>query len=306
LSTATPSRSSADARPGRVLRGIAYIAGLLAGAVVSATLILVALDGHPVGLLTVPAGALVPVIVWSVWELGQRLARAALQFEVQVPHSALKHRLASALSRHRRSVAGPAVSPKVSGVQIGDKTPSGTLVVNPPAPVDFEEIFRQEFPALLRFARRSGMSNDLAEDAIQSAFLRAYSHWDKLSQREAGALRAYLYRLVSNQLVDSRRADVTRSSAFLEDPGRLDEAFGQVEGQERLTELLTIVNQLPSQERSVFMLHANDYSHREIAELLNITQGRVSQLLFDARRRLRKAITADSATPRGVLRILEE
>jgi hypothetical protein len=36
---------------------------------VGATLVLIALDGHPVGLLTVPAGATVPVVLWLGWKL---------------------------------------------------------------------------------------------------------------------------------------------------------------------------------------------------------------------------------------------
>ena len=69
MTNAVSSRPSPGARPGRLLKSIAYMAALLAGAVVGATLILIAFDGHPVGLLTVPAGATVPVILWSVWKL---------------------------------------------------------------------------------------------------------------------------------------------------------------------------------------------------------------------------------------------
>lgn len=70
MSAATSSRSPAGTGRGRLLvRGTVYAVALLAGAVVGATLILIALDGHPVGLLTIPAGAAVPVILWSMWKL---------------------------------------------------------------------------------------------------------------------------------------------------------------------------------------------------------------------------------------------
>ena len=79
LSAATSSRSSAGAGRARlVLTGIVYTVAILAGAAVVATLILVALSGHPVGLLTVPAGAVIPVILWSVWKL-PRLTHDLLQ-----------------------------------------------------------------------------------------------------------------------------------------------------------------------------------------------------------------------------------
>lgn len=70
MSVPASSRSSAGPEHGRLLfRGTVYAVALLAVAAVGVTLILVALDGHPVGLLTVPAGAVVPVILWSALKL---------------------------------------------------------------------------------------------------------------------------------------------------------------------------------------------------------------------------------------------
>jgi hypothetical protein len=63
-------RPSADPGLARLLLKIlVYTVALLAAAVLGATLILIALDGHPAGLLTVPAGAMIPVILWIGWKL---------------------------------------------------------------------------------------------------------------------------------------------------------------------------------------------------------------------------------------------
>ena len=84
LRTAAPPGGPATGVRWRLLRAIIYGLALLAGAVVAATLILVALDGHPAGLLTIPAAAAVPAVLWCVWRLHRtpptpRQIRAALR-----------------------------------------------------------------------------------------------------------------------------------------------------------------------------------------------------------------------------------
>lgn len=65
LTTFTPSR------PRRVLAVLACAPGILAAAFVLATLVLLALDGHPEGLLAAAAGAVIPVVLWGAWRLTQ-------------------------------------------------------------------------------------------------------------------------------------------------------------------------------------------------------------------------------------------
>ena len=65
LSTITPSR------PGRLLVALACVLGILAASLVLATLVLLAVDGHPGGLLVAVASAAVPVVLWGAWRLEQ-------------------------------------------------------------------------------------------------------------------------------------------------------------------------------------------------------------------------------------------
>jgi hypothetical protein len=51
-------------RPRRLLAILAFAPGILAGAAVLATLVLLAVDGHPEGLLAAGFGATVPVMLW--------------------------------------------------------------------------------------------------------------------------------------------------------------------------------------------------------------------------------------------------
>jgi hypothetical protein len=65
LSTLMPSR------PRRFLVILACVPGVLAAAAVLAMLVLLAVDGHPEGLLAAAAGGAVPAVLWGAWRLIQ-------------------------------------------------------------------------------------------------------------------------------------------------------------------------------------------------------------------------------------------
>jgi hypothetical protein len=50
---------------------LACVPGILAASLVLATLVLLAVDGHPEGVLAAVAGAAVPVVLWGAWRLIQ-------------------------------------------------------------------------------------------------------------------------------------------------------------------------------------------------------------------------------------------
>lgn len=63
--------SPAQSRSRRPLTILAYALGTLAALLVLATLVLLAVDGHPEGLFCLVAGAAVPVLLWGAGRLAQ-------------------------------------------------------------------------------------------------------------------------------------------------------------------------------------------------------------------------------------------
>ena len=57
---------------------LAFVPGILAAVLVIITLVLIAVKGHPEGLLTVIVGVAVPVVLWGAWRLA-RLAGTRLR-----------------------------------------------------------------------------------------------------------------------------------------------------------------------------------------------------------------------------------
>src|SRR5258708_1779429 len=72
---------------------------------------------------------------------------------------------------------------------------------------EFGEFFRVSYPATLRRAYRvSGGRTDLAQDAVQEAYIRALERWGTLRQLGGKQQRAWLGRAVINILMDAWRA----------------------------------------------------------------------------------------------------
>jgi hypothetical protein len=73
-------------RPRTILAGTL---GALAALLVLFTLVLLALDGHPEGLLCLVAGAAAPALLWGAWRLGQGVrGRAGAPRTTPVPETA--------------------------------------------------------------------------------------------------------------------------------------------------------------------------------------------------------------------------
>jgi len=127
---------------------------------------------------------------------------------------------------------------------------------------------------------------NLAEDAAQEAFIRAWQHL--LDFQPHSSFRNWLYRIAVNTALDisrRERPDVDVESLELASPGENIEA--DLEQQERSRQIRQAVLGLPQASRGVLILREYEgLSYREIAETLDISIGTVMSRLNYARTRL--------------------
>jgi len=155
----------------------------------------------------------------------------------------------------------------------------------------FGEIVRRFQGSARRSARSILGDEDLAEDAVQEAFVNAYRDLPKL--REPEAFPGWFRRIVLNhsrRLVRGKQLLTVPLESAAElpspDPGPA-EAAQQRELQERV---LDAVRDLPETEREVTRLfYLEGHSQSEIAELLSLPVTTVNNRLHSSRRRLREA-----------------
>jgi RNA polymerase sigma factor (sigma-70 family) len=156
----------------------------------------------------------------------------------------------------------------------------------------FEAFVRRYRRALLRYSRRMGLSDSLAEDVVQQSLLRAWLALERGG--EVHAPKAWLYRTVHNTAVNALRS--ARNHTPLEDGVPVEPAPSAESDFERriaVRQTLGDVACLPRMQREAILLTAFDgSSHEDIALALGVTHGAVRGLLYRARTTLRDAAAA--------------
>ncbi len=167
------------------------------------------------------------------------------------------------------------------------------------APGAFEELYRAHSPRLFGLACRL-VGRTEAEDLLQDIFLTAHR---KLGlYKGESSLGTWLFRLATNQCLDYLRSRGARfaqmTETFDDEPASL--GMGTMRSAVDRLDLERALATLPPGCRSVFVLHdVEGLEHREIGDLLGISDGTSKSQLHKARMRLRGVLTAQPAGSRG-------
>jgi RNA polymerase sigma factor (sigma-70 family) len=158
----------------------------------------------------------------------------------------------------------------------------------------FEAIVERYRRPLHRWCRQF-LPEARAEDAVQTAFLKA---WSSLREgTEVGDLKPWLYRIARNAALDNARK---AGYDYLELTEALRLAPAPEEALERrrvMRETLTGVAGLPANQREALLRTAAGHSRAEIARELDVSEGAVRQLVHRARTALRAAVTVLTPLP---------
>ena len=141
---------------------------------------------------------------------------------------------------------------------------------------------------MLGVARRYARTLPEAEDILQDAFVKVFTHLPDF--RADGTLEGWIRRIVVTTAINHWQSGKLRrqlQSASLDEitdqPVTDASAFDQL----NVAEVLALMEKLPDGCRLVLLLYAVDgYSHREISELLNIQESTSKAQLSKARKQL--------------------
>ena len=167
----------------------------------------------------------------------------------------------------------------------------------------------QLYSAALRMTRKPAD----AEDLVQEAYLRAYRSFG--SFEEGTNLRAWLFRILTNAFINSYRSKQRRvQETDLDDVEDLylyrrisDVAVVSRSAEDTLFEMFTddevkaALEELPENFRiPVLLADVEDFSYKEIAEMLDIPIGTVMSRLHRGRKAMQKRLL-DYAVERGMV-----
>lgn len=136
---------------------------------------------------------------------------------------------------------------------------------------------------------------DRTDDVTQQVW---FQFWQRIGElRDIQRWRPWLYRLARNAALDegrgtSRRKKQAQGLQAREPRTAVPDATDQsVNRSERHTEVLAAIQSLPALYREPFVLrHLNDWSYREIADVMDMPVDSVETRLVRARRLLRESL----------------
>lgn len=154
-------------------------------------------------------------------------------------------------------------------------------------------LYKKCASTMLGVCMRYTNNRDEAEDIVQEGFIKVFERIN--SFRREGSFEGWIKRIMINQALNHYRKN--RKQPYHSVIEEIDETeIVDMEEQEPLNPvpadtLLSMIQKLPEGYKMVFNLYVfEEYSHKEIAEALNISESTSKTQLMKGRRLLRKKI----------------
>ena len=152
-----------------------------------------------------------------------------------------------------------------------------------------EKLYRQFSAAMYGLCLQYASSEEDAQDILQDGFVKVFRKIDQV--HEPKAFPGWIRRLMINTALERYRSQLVMYR-MEDDPLVLSEQVtGNVLDDLNTETLVTLIQELPPRYRMVFNLYAIEgYSHKEIGEMLDISDGTSKSNLSRARRILQEKV----------------
>ena len=153
----------------------------------------------------------------------------------------------------------------------------------------FEKLYNQYRHLMFSVANKILDNQFDAEDAVHQAFVSIIDNLDKIKEVDCPKTKAYVVIITENKAID-----IIRSKKHIVEDELIDTLYGieiPMPGEGGLEEALA---KLPARYREVLLLRFdNGYKTKEIAKMMNMTEGSMQKLIWRAKDALHKQLEAD-------------
>lgn len=158
----------------------------------------------------------------------------------------------------------------------------------------YEEYYGKMMGLCLRYAG----SHDEARDMLQEGFIKVFQHIGRYQQKPGISLGAWIRTVMVNNCIDAYRKESRRRSSPLDEAYHLCDPDPSILSRLSEAEIMAAIQALSPAYRAVFNLFVIDgYSHKEIADILQINESTARSNLVKARIKLQEILQNRLQTP---------
>lgn len=165
---------------------------------------------------------------------------------------------------------------------------AGRLPVTAKTEIDWEAVYRQQFPRIYNYFRYRLGNDDLAEELTAETFLRA---WRSRRQYRAdlAAFSTWLFTIARNLATDQLRGRQPEVRlALAEDRASEERVEKTVQKRQDAVRVRTLLAELPAREREIISLkYGAELSNRDIARIMGLSPANVGVIVYRTVRKLR-------------------
>ena len=152
-----------------------------------------------------------------------------------------------------------------------------------------EALYNKYASKMYAVCLRYAGNNDDAQDLLQEGFIKVFRNLEKY--RHEGSFEGWLRRIFVNTTIEQYRRKVHLNSISEQEERGIEDASVSVLDQLAERDIVQLVQELSPGYRAVFNLYVIEgYSHKEIGELLSISEGTSKSQLARAKAILQKKV----------------
>lgn len=159
--------------------------------------------------------------------------------------------------------------------------------------IAFETLYSSHIDGMIAYGSRFTRDKTLVEDCIHDLFVRIYERRQNLKSPDS--LKAYLWSSLRREILQSLKKQEPTRDHLSESEFSMDIDFEQALinsefKQEQLVEIQRVLSELSDRQREVvFLSFYNGLDHDEIAQILDINNQSVRNLLSQGLKRMRSS-----------------
>ena len=152
-----------------------------------------------------------------------------------------------------------------------------------------KKLYEYHYPVMYPVCRRYANNEEDALDILHDGFIKVFRHIEKY--QSGTSLVSWIKRVMINTAIDYYRRESRRRSFDIEDAKNLATDEADALSMISAEEIIDLLQHLSPAYRSVFNLYVIEgYSHKELADILQITESTSRSNLVKARNKLKELI----------------